>query len=547
MAGALSSGDRSEDGLTTDRVPPAVPFRLSDIAAVKVEPALPVSTTTAISGASLILEAGPLQSLNTTSVPLREAPVLPVLKPVLPPLPTPGAVSGSGKEPPVLLEMSLRSALRDVGAGQIGFDPGKIPEGVRLSLPLDLVRPLVARGRVEIGLEELRAGVLEKYRGAFVRAEEGLRVVVPLSVIFPLLPKEAIPSIPAARVEEGTAAGFEAAPEGAVFVTPFSVPVIVEEKALPPLAGTAPVPPALIPRNGVLSRPPGAGLKGVRDFPALAPLGEGRNGNAGLKLPEPPKLSPLLPAIPGAGSSRISMADMDITMDGNGNGNGSGEENDDDLGEAFSAASLTAEPPLTRGGLAFPLLPPFPARGQVNGLKNGSGVFLEERGEKGATNGGRNREGVEFKPVSVPDGPLEDLSFGCIGDLSQVTLRALFSTDEWLTPQKVVDRCAGLAGLKACVLLRGPDSLSSAGMEAGEAEAFLASAERTLDSLKVLAETMALGEGGNFTLRTDKGIRSFFLAEGLCLAVWHDQALFSAGTREKLILAARELSTPATG
>ena len=79
-------------------------------------------------------------------------------------------------------------------------------------------------------------------------------------------------------------------------------------------------------------------------------------------------------------------------------------------------------------------------------------------------------------------------------------------------------------------------------MDDNDADAFRASAVKTRDSLATLAETMGLGTGGNFTLRTDHGIRSFFLESNLCLAVWHAQPQFSGGTREKLILTARELS-----
>ena len=138
--------------------------------------------------------------------------------------------------------------------------------------------------------------------------------------------------------------------------------------------------------------------------------------------------------------------------------------------------------------------------------------------------------------------PLEDLTFGCITDLRQLTVRAVLGTEQSLTPQDIVDRCAALPGLHACVLLQPNATLTSRGMNEEEAAAFRASAARTRDSLASLAETMGLGSGGNFTLRTDHGIRSFFLEPDLCLAVWHAQPQLSGGTREKLILIASELA-----
>ncbi len=144
---------------------------------------------------------------------------------------------------------------------------------------------------------------------------------------------------------------------------------------------------------------------------------------------------------------------------------------------------------------------------------------------------------------SAPVGsPQEDLTFGCITDLRQLMLRAVLGTDQSLTAQDIVDCCAGLPGLKACVLLQRDTILTSHGMDEVEAGSFCSSAVKTRDSLVSLAETMGLGQGGNFTLRTDHGIRSFFLESNLCLVVWHAQPHFSGGIREKLILIAQELA-----
>jgi hypothetical protein len=150
-------------------------------------------------------------------------------------------------------------------------------------------------------------------------------------------------------------------------------------------------------------------------------------------------------------------------------------------------------------------------------------------------------------PLSSPSpaavtGPVEDLSFGCVSEIRQLTLRAVLGTDMLLTPQDIVDRCAGLSGLKACALFRQDNALVSQGMDPATAASFRASAGQTRDSLLSLADSLGLGSGGNFTLRTDHGVRSFFLEPGLCLAVWHEQPVFTPGTREKLILITQELA-----
>ncbi|MES2708382.1 MAG: hypothetical protein V4726_17440 [Verrucomicrobiota bacterium] len=532
--------------------------------------------------------------------------------------------------------MSLRAALRDADPAKIGFDPLRVPGPAGLVLPLELIQPQIAKGRVEIGLDDLRNGVLERYRPLFVRSMEGLRVVVPLSEIFPLLPKEAIPVVETGFEEKF--AGSAAETPDMVFVTPFSERGQEENLPPPPTARTIPLLRPLAPSKEV-SRP----LSPLRPLPLRNPEEEKINpgGKTGMKPAEPladepaavsgeeilfsseggaetetviktergasaplPSLPasglppliqrsgilsrppgtvviPAKTALPGGGvmlsagaertlfrTSRPEPGWSPASGDG-GSGAASAEDDDDDedLGESFSAASLTAEPPVLRGCGTSPLTP-FPAG--VNGIGNQTGhpeggndrsFSAEPPGtEKIGKHPGHpaphevsavaskdhgtvfpEKQASSGEPAAMT-GRLEDLDFGCTGDAGQMTLRAVFGTDQYLTAQDVVDRCAGLQGLKACVLLRDPHSLSSAGMPEEEAGAFIASAGRTRESLKVLAETMGLGDDGNFTLRTDYGVRSFFPGIGLCLAVWHDQPVFLGGTREKLILVVRELS-----
>jgi hypothetical protein len=126
-----------------------------------------------------------------------------------------------------------------------------------------------------------------------------------------------------------------------------------------------------------------------------------------------------------------------------------------------------------------------------------------------------------------------------------LTLRAVLGADQPLAVQDIVNACASLPGLKACVLFRGDKTLLNQGMDETEAGTFHTTAIKTRDSLAVLAETMGLGTGGNFTLRTDHGVRSFFFDAGLCLGVWHDQPAFTGGVREKLILITQELAKAA--
>ncbi len=382
-----------------------------------------------------------------------------------------------------MVELRLRAVLRDADAARLGFAPGNVPESVMVSLAVDRLAGQVALGRVEVGIDEIRRGVAAKFRPAFARAAEDLRVVIPLSEVFPQLPESARPGL--APV---------AAPVRGGFATPFAA--AGEE---PENGGVAALP-ALLPRSGLLSRAPGSGLSSagprpgavLRSFPkpagsaaGVSSLSAGSDGEAAGRLEG--RLASLL-----SGGGRIGGGSGAAALAGG-----------DDLGASFSAAALQAEPPPRPGSTRF---------------------ATAERTVQGPEGGGA----------------VEDLSFGWVSDLSQVVLRAVLGTDEELRVQDIVDRCAGLEGISACVLLRPDGAVTSQGL--ADAAAFQASAVKTRDSLEALAEPLGLGAGGNFTLRSDLGVRSFFMEPGLCLGVWHERPAFSGGTREKLILIARELA-----
>ena len=661
----------------------------------------------------------PIPSVRTALVPALSAPLIAAAPPAPAMLPIPASLTNPSSAPPSdpglqsvspsgpMVELSLRAVLRDVDAAQLGFVPDNVPESVRVSLPLDLISRQLASGRVEIGPEDLTAGISEKFRPAFARAKDGLRIVVPMSEIFHNLPESAKPALePAApteahrsittspfqtpfaiKAEEDTSrhlldfslTGFNPAtlparpsthPVPAPILPPAPLPLIQPSAGGPPavqvdLPTLRPVssppalpsadssaPPPLMPRPGLLSRPPGFStaptappaangssaaptppkspprLKSVplspaalRAFPKpAAPSGPDHNPNVpASKIPAPssfplPSVAPALsalpashgfalpplgspqdqavipPALPPVGESRIMP----------------GTDNPDDLGESFSAAKLSAEPPSRAGSAPVSLLPvetaPLASLAALTatlpvlpGVPEFPGTdlkpplppliaaappaILESPATPPPWPSGSLTSSVpvadlapspalwppllpeplspvrEALDLTLPSAlesrelapapatsPLEDLTFGCITDLRQLTLRAVLGTDQFLTPQDIVNCCAALPGLQACVLLQSGGTLTSQGMDETAAAAFCASAAKTRSSLATLAETMGLGTGGNFTLRTDHGIRSFFLETNLCLAVWHAQPQFSGGTREKLILIAQEMA-----
>ncbi len=362
----------------------------------------------------------------------------------------------------------------------------------------------------------------------------------------------------------------------------------------PPGSGTGPSPGAAM-RTAPAVKPVPPSASAVRAFPKPAMPPDRRI------VPVVPQLPPAFPVSPAGGAPPLTLPrpvqaapppaftphGLDLgpasaAVLANASPARPGADPTDDLGESFSAARLGTEPPPRAGSapvsrpafplpgnppplaagpaaplptpvapfaaspapLAPPVWPPVPPRAAASGLNGKASATIPKLAapSRPAAAGSALPSPAPRAPQDLPTGQFEDLSFGCQPDQQQIVLRALFGTDRTFTPQDVADACATLPGLKACAILSEGLPLVSGGLPQAEASTFRDSVARTRESLSSLAESMGLGSGGNFTLRTDQGVRSFFLDSGLCLAVWHDQPLFSGGTREKLILITQELA-----
>ena len=240
-----------------------------------------------------------------------------------------------------MMDLSLRAVLRDADPAQLGFVPDNVPESVRVTLPVELISRQLASGRVEISLEDLCAGISEKFRPAFARAKEGLRIIIPMSEVFHNLPESARPALQpvatatdhlsittspfqtpfAIRAEEDTSrhlldltvTGFNPSTLPARPVTHPVPPAALPPAPLPPVlpsagglpavqvelpvlrpvaaaavAETSALPP-LMPRPGLLSRPPGSG-----PAPTEAPAPPAPPPPPAPK--SPPRLKPVAPS-----------------------------------------------------------------------------------------------------------------------------------------------------------------------------------------------------------------------------------------------------------
>jgi hypothetical protein len=445
---------------------------------------------------------------------------------------------------PRTLKVPLASLLRDVTAQDLGFDPGAVPNTVDVELSYDTILPQLATGRVEVGIEDLRQGVVERFRPAFGRVRPDLRFVVPLSEVFQNLPASVIPALqPAEHVSINTTP----------FQTPFAIkadedksqmelPVlprattaavpVTSTGAVAPFPVTVPAPaapaPVALPPVSLPSQP----LPVAEPAPSLPPKLSGMPnlpkipGMTGRPSPfSRPPGSPASAEEPVAPPAGLPSLSLPVT------------EAHEDLGQPFSAASLRAEPPHPAPKTPEPFDP--------------SKLFGETPAPKPpAPFAAPPVSTTPRRPAPAPAAkapaqglPAIEFNFGESGDPVKATLRALFMTDEDLSTEETVNRCGELPGLRACLIISSGGVVSS-GKDSSceEIGHFTSNAPRSYEYLTGLAQSMGIEGQGSFTLRTGATVRTFFIERGLCLAVLHGQAGFEPGVRDKLILTARCLA-----
>jgi len=125
-------------------------------------------------------------SLPFTPEPPVEKPKAPPGKTLPEPLPSkPGATSTPAKDP---ITLSLKAVLQNLPAFQLNGDVGTVPEEERLTLPLALIEPQLASGRISIGPDVFEAALPEKHRGLFQADEVKTPVALPLEEVLKNLP-----------------------------------------------------------------------------------------------------------------------------------------------------------------------------------------------------------------------------------------------------------------------------------------------------------------------------------------------------------------------
>src|SRR5437762_11196807 len=92
----------------------------------------------------------------------------------------PGAASTPAKDP---ITLSLKAVLQNLPAFQLNGDVGTVSNEERLTLPLALIEPQLASGRISIAPDVFEAALTEKHRGLFQADEVKTPVALPLEEV----------------------------------------------------------------------------------------------------------------------------------------------------------------------------------------------------------------------------------------------------------------------------------------------------------------------------------------------------------------------------
>jgi len=106
---------------------------------------------------------------------------------VAPSAPTTSVVPEPGKDPSSI-SFSLKAVLQNLPAFQLAGDVSAVSDDERFTLPLELIEPQLARGRVSVAPDVFQAALPEKHRGLFQIDVAKTPVAFPLEEVLKNLP-----------------------------------------------------------------------------------------------------------------------------------------------------------------------------------------------------------------------------------------------------------------------------------------------------------------------------------------------------------------------
>ncbi|MBV9128507.1 MAG: roadblock/LC7 domain-containing protein [Verrucomicrobia bacterium] len=462
-----------------------------------------------------------------------------------------------------------------------------VEDAAQVSLPLDLITPQLAYGRVSVTREVFEAGLPAQHRGILASADAPAEIPLPLQEIFQNLPMGALsqrqdqvleevrPTIPtpfSQKAEEDAKALLAAQPPAALETEPAHEPSSTAPDQ--PEATTEPVPHAeptatlqlLTEKEDEIAPAQAEEHSTVGAAPARAEMTETPAAGSIEPVPistpqlEPPHReestveSPVEPegAVPSAEPVLADTADAGLAAASS-------------LQESEAAASRESHPVAAFAPNEHPVPHEAPVSDESSTAAAPSSeiepplapVMAEEMAPTGfaveasdtlppAASAATEPELPQAPPhAPVPTLPADEAaSQNARREQAQEALREVFMIEDDLDAKKVVKLASQLPGLKGCVVMFA-DGLKLAGSVAADQESagFCAMAPAFFQKARHFSREMNLGDLRDVTLHTERGLLlSFFMHEDICLCVAQAGRGFLPGVREKLQIVTRELA-----
>lgn len=403
-----------------------------------------------------------------------------------------------------------------------------------VDLPLEIIQPQMARGKVSVPLQVFQEALPERFQRIFSNNDPEDEVPLPLQEIFQNLP-EGVLTLPHEQEHEEI---------GEEFQTPFSDVAKEDAERLKREQAEA---------NAAPEAPP-METASTSGQPAESP-----DGQPGL----PEEASPAEPADEAGEPSGESPAEQDQAV----LSPSPGEQDSKD--EATQTPVVKVPEQETTPNQAQASEAPLPGEEvkpteeapsaeavskeiadredtPIGGPAAEPGPIDEEEATTEASSLATDEEPAPEPAIVDPSPPTTEKAPAAPSeqeDWDPSRLQALFMTDEELESRSITRLATELPGIAACMVMFS-DGLRIAGElpETFNSEAFCAIAPHFYQRVEKYAGDLALSRPRTVTIYTDDHHVSLFLHEPVCVAVLHQNRGFMPGVREKFLVIVEELA-----
>jgi hypothetical protein len=400
------------------------------------------------------------------------------------------------------VKLGLASVLKGCAARDIGISPDHIPSWVQTTLPLSLIQPQLASGKVSIRLADILRGLEPEMRHLLAPTRHDLEVVVPANDLFHALPVAKAGAAPpdASKPSPAIAEAIMPSPAPQEVTMPAGVPWPFEtaahaEPATPDLP--TPAPAAVVESAfSAFSLPSLSAMPAPTSTPPEGPF-QVSPPPAPAEVPPPPPApaleAPFQAFAPPAASAPLFNTIADRPF------------------ETFAPKAAPA---------------PLP---EAHAPSADSSFLLATPASPA--------------PVSVVRSAALPRVTRDSDKRRQMLLRVLLgSQEEAFDANAVIRLTTGQPGVAAAVCFQDGKPVASSGNGSPEGENFLRQAQRRIEQVLPLVELTGIQDTETVSMKSDRHVITFSLQGRVTLAVLHDPQQQEPTLREKVTLIARELT-----